>query len=430
MKKRNNLPIAGASTLILTVGLIAPALGQERGGVTTTFTLNQDIRSTRNADLDPGGDDVRTVLNTDISATLASNTRRSSIALTVGGRLRYSFGDVDADDEGFDVGRERVQLSYTGRAPRARFSARFNYLREDVSFLETAELLLDDDGAIIIIDDLADLEGTGTRESFRYRLSAQFDEDGPFGWGATLSGTELDFSDVSSAALEDRSTLTAALNAHLDITPTFRLDSRLAYSERDTDSTDKSSTTSVALTGTAVRSDQLTVRGTVSYESPENTDDRIEIGGGFSYAITPRSELSVDLGAVFSDGFDTRLTGRINYQAEPTRRSRFNLQLRSSVSDAADDDVVVNTVALGGYDYQLTSQSSVSFDFVYAQEDDLTTGVETTNLSTSLQLNRRLTEDWRLSVGVSSRNRRVSNADNANSEEVFVSIGRDWTGRF
>lgn len=430
MKYRRNLLLAGASGIVVSAGLIAPALGQQRGGFTSTFSIQNGAEVTRNPTLTPGNDDVRTVLNTDLSYAVRTQTRGTQLELAAGARLRYAFGDVAASDEGFDIGRETVSLTYANQAPRARFDAFVQYFREDLSFLDATDLIELDDGNISVTEDFTDITGTGTRESITYRLSAQFDEDGPFGWGVTISGRDLNYSDVSSAGLVDSTTFNTAVNAHFDITPTLRIDSRVRYLKRETDAIDTTSTTSLSLGATAVRSDDFSVRGLLTFAAPDNNDNRLSVTGGFTARPSDRSRISVDVGASFSDDFDTRLIGRLSYDLQPTTKSRFNIQLNTDVTDSIDDEVVVNTVALLGADFELTPVSSLSFDAVFANEDALVLGEDQTEFSASVQLNRQLTKDWQMSVGVSHTSRRETGISSANSEAIFVNFGRSWNGKF
>ena len=430
MKNRRLLLVAGSSGIALAATLMAPAFGQERGGLSTVFTLGSGIETTVNPTLTPGGNETRTLVNTDLGVTLSSVTRQSEIELSASGRLRYSFDDVGTVDKGLSFGRQTLGLSYAHRAPRARLSATFRYLRDDLSFLDPVDLVNIDDGSIDLSDDFTDLRGTGTRESFTYRLRADFDQDGPFGWGASISGTELNYTDTTSPSLTDRSTFNAALNAHLNLTPTLRLNSRLGYSERSTDTTPTASTTTFGLNLTAVRSDAFSVRAGMTFDAPDTSDDRLAVTAGFTTAPSPQSELSLDLGAVFSDAFDTQLTGRLNYDVQLTRTSRFNAQFSTDVTDSTDNNVVINTAALVGLDVELTPVSSFSFDAVYAEKEQVATGSDTTEFSASAQINRRLNRDWQVSFGVSQTRRSETGVGSATSEAVFVNLGRSWVGRY
>lgn len=412
------------------VSSIAPAHGQDRGGLTTEFSINNSIETTRNPSLTPGNTDIRTVIGTDLGFSVFSQTQRSQIEFLAGGTLRYSTGDVSAADEGLTFGSESLGLNYSAQAPRAQIDARLSYSREDLSFINAADLITDDDGTVTVDPDFANVSGLGTRENISYALGASFDENRPFGWGAGVSGTDLNYSDVSSATLNDSSTFNANLNAHFDLTSTLRVDTQLGYAGRRTDTLGTSSTTSLNIAATATRSDNFSVRGGLNFAIPDGSDDRVSLTGGFTVVPSAISQLSVDAGVTLSDAFDTQFTGRLSYTLQPTSTTRVNVQLNTNVTDSIDNETVVDTTAIVGVDFELTPVSSLSFDAIYAQEKVLATDDDVSELSASIQLNRELTRDWQLSVGASQTNRWETGADSASSEELFVSIGRTWNGRF
>ncbi|SFJ55881.1 hypothetical protein [Celeribacter neptunius] len=429
MKKRSNSLRTSVSTAVICIAAISPALGQERGGLTQEFSLRQGFEATRNPTLTADDSDVRYLLKTDLSATLHSVSRQSTFSLTAAGRLNYPFGDVDSANKEFSLDRKNAVLRYAHIAPRAELSAYAQYLTDDISYLNAAELVADEDGVIVVPEDLASLQGTGTRENISYRLTAQFDQDQAFGWGVTLSGNELKYSNVSSSGLEDSSNWTSALNAHFDLTPTLRLDSQLSYAHRKSDSTAAAATTNFGLSLTAIQSDALSLRGSLAYADPENTSERYSLSAGLAISPTKTSQLSLDVGATFSDDFDTQLTGRLSYDARLTSTAQLGLSLNSSVTDTSDNDVVVTTAAVAGFDLALSPLSSLSLAGVYADENSLLTDDDTESFSASVQLNHQLDKNWQLSLGLSSTTRSETGSDRATSEAVYFNIGRSWQGR-
>lgn len=426
--KNESLPFFGATALMLSLLGAGAALSQESSGLVAGLRIDNSFEATRNPTLTAGNDDVRSTFNTSLGFSLSSITERAQLEFSAGADLRYSFGDVSSSDEGFTFGGPYLGLNYAYQTPRASFSSAVTYSRDDLSFLSGSSLVEDSTGEVTISDDFGDLTGTGTRENLSYRVSAQFDEDRVFGWGATVSGNVLNYSDIVSTTLDDSSTFNALLNARFDIAPTIRIDTGLLYAQGNTDSTDLTSTTTFNVDVTAVRSDNLSLQAQLGFAFPDDGSERISLTGGLTATPTAQSNFSANAGVVISDEFDTEIVGRLNYRVQPTSTSQFDFALNSTVTDAVDGGVVLDTTATAGADFALTSLTSLSFDAAYAQQRDLATDTDDSELSSSLQLNRQLTRDWQLSVGASSTTRWEDGSDSATAQALFVSLGRSWQG--
>lgn len=427
MKDTRILIAAGVSTLALFASVATPTLAQEQGGLTTIFSASQSIEATRNPSLTPGNSETRTLATTDLSYVLNSRTRSSELELSVSGQLRYATDDNSATSYGSTFGGETVGLSYSTQAPRARIDASVLYTRDDLDFISASNLINADDGTVAT--DFTDVTGTGIRENLTYQFNFQYDQNGPFGWGAQVSGSRLDYSDTSSSDLVNNATLNTELNAQFKITPTLTITALAGYLQRDTEASSRTTTRSFELGATAVRSDNLEVRGLLSFTNPDTGNTRTTVSAGLTTRPSEQTSLSFDLGATFADDFGTRVTGRLNYEVRPTTTSRVSVQLNTNVTDSINNDVVLNTVALVGAEFELTSLTSLSASATYAKETELLTGQEQFEFARSVQLNRQLTKDWRLSVGGSQITRMETGLDNASTDSIFLSIGRDWTAR-
>jgi len=375
----------------------APAYSQTRDGRYADFSLSSSLESTSNPSLTAGNDDSRTILSTTIGLGLYSITPTSDLSFNVGGTFRYGLGDVVAADEGFSFGAQTAELQYSTEGPRAVLEAQFSYSRDDLTFLSTTDLISDTDGSITIDTDFADISGVGTREDFGYNLAAE---------------------------------IALAVFAHFDVTPTATIDTRLSHVLRDSDATGESSTTTLNVAGVAERSDNLEVRGGLNYEIPDDNSDRLTVSAGFTFTPTPRSSFSADLGVTLSDDFDSQYVGSLSYDVQPTSTTQLNVGFNTNVTETIENEVVVDTAAVIGFDYELTALSALSFDAVYGRERDLANDETISEVSASLQINRSMTRDWDMSVGVGLTNRRETGLDDAQSEEVFFTIGRTWDGRF
>lgn len=420
--------IAGASSFALAVIATGPVWSQSATGLQSDFEVETTFDATRNPSLTPGNDDVRSTLTTVLEFSVSTETARSELVFSAGANLRYSFGDGAGTDDGFVFDGPSLGLSYGYRAPNATITSSLNYSRSDLAFVTATDLIEDTSDGLTVVEDFDGVSGTGTREDLSYRVSAEFYEDRPFSYAATISGTELMYSGVGGSSLEDTSAFSAVLSATYDVIPTVQLSTSLLYTQGETETSDRTSTTALNLGMTALRSDNLSVSANLVYEMPDDSDDRITLTAGITAAPTARSSFSATAGVVFGDNIDTQFIGGLRYSIQPTSTSQFDLGFNSTVTDSVEGDVVVNTVATAGADFTLTSLTSLSMDAIYAQQQDLTADTEDSELSTSVQLNRQLTRDWQMSVGVGTTTRREDASASATAESVFISIGRNWQG--
>jgi len=427
MKSKRNWIVASASSIATLAIVTTPANGQEQGGLTSRFSVQQAIEVTSNPTLIPDNTDTRTFTSTDLGYVLNSRTRSSEFEFSAAGQIRYVIDGSETSTDGLTFGDETLGLSYTKEVLRSQFSVSADYDRDDLSFFDTVSLIDTDDTTLA--DDFGDVAGSGSRENLRYRLDYQNDARGPFGWGTTLSGSKLNYNNVTSTSLVDSDVLNGSVNAHLKINPNFQITTRLGYVQRDTETTDQSSTVDFRLGVTAERADNLAVRGNLSYSAPENNDDRFSISAGFTMTPSERSSLSFDAGATISDGFGTRFMGSLEYEVQRTKTASFSVRLNTEVTDSIDDEVVVDTAAILGADFELNPVTSMSFNVSYAQESEVDTDIDQSQVSTSLQLNRQLTNDWQMQVGASYINSMESGLEDASSGAIFFNVGRDWVAR-
>ena len=105
MRVSRSLLLLGAAMTAL--GL--PAVAQEAGGKRMRLDLSQGLRVTTNPDLDPGADETETVATTDLGFTISTETRRASLAMTLGAQLVGELGD---DSGGLEFDRPSARLDY------------------------------------------------------------------------------------------------------------------------------------------------------------------------------------------------------------------------------------------------------------------------------------------------------------------------------
>lgn len=389
-----------------------------------TLSVVQGFEAARNPEREPGGNDTEVVATTDLSFGLASRTRSSELEFVLGTRLRAS------TESGVDLDRPGASLSYSHIAPGARIDAFVSVERQDVDYLNALELVELEDGTLTVPEDLEDLQGQGTRLGANYRLAASFGENRPFGWGIALSGTDLSYQDVTSAGLVDSRSHNATLSARFDLSEVLRLDTQLGYSLRDTDTTSWTGTTRLDMDLTLARPADGALRAGLSFALPENGNNRFTLSGGVTHAPNPQSRIDFDLGATFIEGGDTQLVGRLDYTAKLLPTLDVNAGLSRQISESTDGNTRLTTAAQMGLDFGLSRVSSLSVDAAYVDQQMLGTTGDVSEMTLSVQFDRRIDRDWTLSVGASHSLRDTDTTQSASSDRLFMSIGRSWNGRF
>ena len=405
-----------------------PALGQEVGGRTLTFGLRQGGAVERNPDQNPDGNEVVTTATTDLSFGLATRTRRAALEVMLDARLRALAGDTKGDSPTVD--RSGLGLSYSYVAPGSRIEVGATVRQQDIDYLRAVDLVELVDGTLVVPEDLGDLQGTGTRLSSTFRMAASFGDDRPFGWGIALSGTDLDYRDVSSAGLVDSQVRNVALTGRFDINPLLRLNTRLGHATRDTEATKETATTSLDLGLTLARPADGALRARVAFAFPEDGADRMTLTGGMTRALSPQSRVGFDLGMTAMSKGKAQAVGRLGVDMALTPTLDVNADASLQVGESTTGATTLTSGAQIGLDFGLSRQSSLSFDTAYAEQKILGGGSDVSEVTLSAQLDRKLNKDWTMSVGAVHTRRDTSTTDVASSDRVFLTIGRDWTGKF
>ncbi|MEO0771802.1 MAG: hypothetical protein AAFZ04_01340 [Pseudomonadota bacterium] len=416
--------------LAVALGAFAQGVQAQEGGVFSDLTLRHRVQAATNPALDPGRDDARFEATTELDYTLTSRTRGKGISLSFGGDLRVADDAAPNADDGFDFDRPRVELSYDSTSPRLDVSLNIRAVQNDIAFLNPIDLVDFSGGATGLPDDFDDLAGRGTRTSLRYRLRADFDKDRPFSLGIGVFGNVLTYSDVTAANLVDSTRVTAVLDAGFALNRTTRLDMRLGYSVTDEeDGTPRSDTITVTTQLQSRLKDRVEVRGGLSLAFPEVAADRTTVTGGITYRPTPTARLSLDAGMAFLDGLSDRFVGRLSYDQDLSRTLRISAELGREISNNADNQTVLSTIAQLGLDVTLSPLSGMSFDMAFVDSNRINLANDTQEFSATALYSRQVTKDWAASIGVRATSRDQSIQGRARSEAVFVTLERSWKAK-
>lgn len=458
-------------TALVAAGLAmgGSALAQEGSALLLTFGINSKLSYEDNPDLsDPAGDS-EVELSNKLSFGLSSETRNQTLRLSLSGDLR--FGDVSESDEGLDD--PTLDFLYRVQGSRSQLSLTASYKHSELSLIDsTSDDSSDDDTLNDVVDDIDDTIVVGSDSADRIDSSVGFQFitglDRPLRFTLTGRHSEREFRDTDDPDLFDSQTDRLAMAVDLQFSSTVTAGIRAStnrYSAEDTEDTERRTDsasltlsyqidevtsfnaslgqTSVETTKSGVTSETDGASGSVSLsrELPRGTislsyarsisssgaNNTVSLGRSFTF---PAGSLRLDVGVTEVSSGTISLVGSASYSHE-LKRGQLDFGLTRSVNTDSDGDDVLRTRASLGANYQLTQLTSVSMDFGFARVEDGGAGsVSTANqVDANLALNRSLTEDWALSAGYRYKLIDNDGGTTADSNAVFVSLGRTFQVR-
>lgn len=453
-RQRISQSVALASILSV-VGGFGPADAQEdaAGGTILTFGIETKLSVSDNYNLEITAPGTSTILDTSLSFGYLTETATDRFAFNIDGVLRGSDlpgagGDFRFDDPG-------MTASYDREGANSRFSASADYNQANLDFLDPFEFI--QDGVLI--------NGSGNRETRSVRMNFDTGTNDPLGFGIELGHRDLDYSNTTDPNLFDTRRDDVALTARLRLSSVLESRIKLSqvdYSADDLVLTDRRTralsfgatyeispvTTLDIDLGTEKIADSVAgaSRGTFGSVNLTHTLangsagvalDRSFGTEGARTAISinrsmdlPNGTLAFSLGMTKGELGGTGIVGSIDY-GQTLPRGELTASLDRSVVGGSDGNDVLTTQAALGYTMPATPNSTLSFDFDYVQVEDLGTGSTLTTDRTSLRASytHELTADWNLSAGYEHQRKVTEGSGAADSNTVFMALGREFSIR-
>jgi hypothetical protein len=445
------------ASIIGIVGGFAPAVAQEdaTGGTTLTFGVETTLSVSDNYNLAVTAPGTSSILDTTLSFGYLTETATDRFAFDIDGVLRASdIPDVGGD---FRFDDANAALSYSREGADSRFSVTADYNRVNLDFL--------DPFALADLSDVDLINSSGTRESTNARLIFETGTSGPLGFGIELGQEAVDYSNTTDPGLFDSQTDDIALTSRLRLSPVAEARVRLSqenYTAEDAVLTDR--TTRALSFGVAYELSPITtldvIVGAEEIDTVGSGTDRGSFGtltltralangsaglildrsfgiegGRTSLTVNrsmdlPSGTLAFSLGATKGENGDTELVGSVAYgQTLPNGELTASLDRTVESTDAGND--ILTTNAAVGYSFETSPVSNLSFDFDYAQVDNVGSGTASNTKRSSLkaQYTRELTPDWDLSAGYEHQRLVTEGSGTANSNTVFLTLGREFSIR-
>lgn len=230
----------------------------------------------------------------------------------------------------------------------------------------------------------------------------------------------------------DRTTTDYAIGVTQDINPVLVLDASLGYTEVETDTTSRTDKRD-GVTGNATLTQTMpngTIFGTIGSTINQNgTTTTLRFGRDLQL---PLGNLSASIGGAHTPSGDTHVVATLAYDRQ-IKDSNIAVSLTRGVSTNGLNQDVLDTRLSVAYAYDINANSRLGLSMNWGQSETAGIGaaptIERTNLQATYSYD--LTSDWALTGGVNVRRRSDSAAGvgDAQSNSVFVSLGRTFSYR-
>lgn len=431
------------------------------GGLILTFGVGLGVSVTDNEALADPSEGATTLLDTDFTFGLISETRTTSLEAAVGFGAEYR--DEPGSDGAFDVTSPTGSIRYERLGANSVFSAGARLTRDRLD--ETVLTFLDED--LNPVDLVFD---AGSLQRLRADASLVFGIEGPFGATLSTSVDDRDYIDTADPELYDRRTLTASAGVRLQFSEVATGRASIGITQFDADDalqTERTTyvlgagvdyavspvtTVSVDANYTQIEESLLgialdpvdavgfsvgavrdlpngTITGTLSRDVNTDGTTRNLVSFGRALAL-PRGSLSFGAGYSFSDtGEDSFLANLDVVRDLPDGSLRASLAQTVAQNDD-EEDTLVSRLSLG-YTRDINSVSDIRFGLGLGRTEDLSganAGI-TTRANLEVVYTRDFVADLDWSVGYRARYIDEPGTSSRVSNSVFTRIDRSFSIR-
>lgn len=425
-----------------------PAPAQEDGGTWLRLTANQRLSAVRNADLLPGGSDSSWRADTALGLTLSSRTRTETLVFGLNGSLRHVEATNPQDDVSFGLKSPSVSLRYSRSAATSRFQAGVRASTEEISYLrsrlvlepifldtagdpdtpdtpETEAPIAPVDPDAVLVSVLQDPD-SGRRQVVAADTALTLGIGGPAQLSFSASTQDTRYIDTSGTGYRDSRAHSASAGMALHLSPVLRLNGRLGYRLFEQDGDSPRDTLSLSLGLNRPMPDGSMGASLSLTQIEEGTRSRIGVNWS---QRTDNKRLSLDLGLSRSAAGEYGLSGGAAW-AVTLPRTTLGASLNTGFG-ADDDDRETRFASLSTQlSHALGPMTDLSLNLSAAQSQATGGGGESLQWSAGASVSHRLNRDWAVNLGITHTSLRENSAAWAQSQSVFVSVGRSLSIRF
>ncbi|MEP5760245.1 MAG: hypothetical protein ABJ327_13235 [Litoreibacter sp.] len=418
------------------------------------LTLDQNLSATSNQALSTQSAGTTSTSDTRLGFEIESVNELNSLSFSASTNLEIENTPDNGSET--DIESPRFSLEYARNGAFSDFSFSSNYRSDDLTSLIPLIDFVDDDGVLVLPEDISDLSTTGRRITFSNRVRFDIAKDAPLSFELTLSNSGRRYEDITTTDLfdTDRQSLDATTRLRFDdgfdgainisasrfdaedtaqtqrdrssisfelnraLSPV--LDGQVSIGHSRIETTTTGGTTEQNDTTGSLRLTLARPNGELSAEynltsDPDGQRHSLEFDRSLQL---PNGNLTGSIGVTTRDNDDdVSFIGSLSYnQALPS--GSLSLTLSRSVRFVDEDSTDQDLTAINAtHTHQINRSSSISLQAGLTDSDD------TRRISAGVSYNYELTEDWNLSSGYNYTRLQDTSGD-ANRSEFFVGLQR------
>jgi hypothetical protein len=395
------------------------AKAQNDGGIKLGFTVETGVEAQTSPSLRPTGGDALQQAKTALGFSFSTQTRSQTLTVETGVSLRKSQGAARTKVKG-GLADPFLALKYSRIARNAALTFAATVRETDFSQERQGAL-----GAPLI-------SGTGKLRNTGAEIVIKLREDAPFGFGFLAAWNDVSYQDgialgMGGRRLNDTGRGRAQINLRFNLDAVTRLITDLEYRTfREAGVTGAKDSFDIATTLEIGRPlGQLEIRA-----GYVKTQDGHRLSGFVQgdYAL-PKGKLITGLGLTRTALGRRYLTGGLRFQTGLNNRA-FDLTLRRDVASSDLDDAEQITTNLGIlYQIDLTPMDDVQLVVDWSDVKDTRTHQGSSYRVIGVAYGRALTPEAKVNLGIRQRHIRDDITGTARSNEVYLSVTRQFKSR-
>ncbi|MFV0491064.1 MAG: hypothetical protein ACK5M4_04540 [Pseudorhodobacter sp.] len=402
------------AALAMSCILATPVMAaDDEGGLRFRFGIAQEFSSRSNPGMRIPSADSERIARTRFSMGVISETRIQRFELSMGGALEAGQGREHG------IAQPNVDLSYRRESASSVLTLGAFIRETDVDALDFSAGEDIAGNPILSVSD-----GTGTQRRKGVNMGLEFGRDSRFGGMFSMGMTDTDYFDTTDPDLVDNRRRYARLSLRYDLTKVtqLRASGYLSRLKEDGDpTTNKTESLSFGIVNQRVDGDFSVDAGF------GNTDAgwRQSLMVGRSYDL-PTGWISARLGVSSrAAGGGNDLVGNLDWLHEmPQGDIKVSLD-REVTGDERDEENLITRLSMI-HSRELTRRSVGRIGLVMQDREETATGLSTKTADLSMGLRYDLTPDWGLDFGATHRIHDRDGAGRAHSNDLFLSLSRNF----